>query len=167
VLGSVEVARPDLVPAATAGYRRILVPLTQSAIGDELLATAVKLAAENDASIHVLNVMKVGMESALDAPLEAREETAEVTLAEAQALAAEQGVCVAGRVVRARAIGEAIVEEAVLDGTDLIMLGSSPRWRRQSRFFSPTVDYVLRRAPCEVMVVAFPAQAFAEEGEEG
>ncbi len=35
-------------------------------------------------------------------------------------------------------------------------MGSSPRWRRQSRFFSPTVDYVLRKAPCEVMVVVYP-----------
>ena len=32
----------------------------------------------------------------------------------------------------------------------------APRWRRQSRFFSPTVDYVLKRAPCEVLVVAYP-----------
>jgi len=36
------------------------------------------------------------------------------------------------------------------------VLGSSPRWRRQSAFFSPTVDYVLRHASSEVLVVAFP-----------
>ena len=35
-------------------------------------------------------------------------------------------------------------------------LGPSPRWRRQSRFFSPTVQYVLEKAPCEVLIVAFP-----------
>jgi nucleotide-binding universal stress UspA family protein len=58
--------------------------------------------------------------------------------------------------VRARSIGKAIVEHAGALGADLIVLGSSPRWRRQSRFFSPTVDYVLRNAPCEVLVVAFP-----------
>jgi hypothetical protein len=28
------------------------------------------------------------------------------------------------------------------------------------RFFSLTVDFVLRNAPCEVMVVAFPENAF-------
>jgi len=48
-------------------------------------------------------------------------------------------------------------------GADLIVLGSAPRWRRQSRFFSPTVDYVLRRAPCEVMVVAYPQGVLEEE----
>ena len=43
-------------------------------------------------------------------------------------------------------------------------MGSAPRWRRQSRFFSPTVDHVLRKAPCEVLIVAFP-QGVLEEGE--
>jgi nucleotide-binding universal stress UspA family protein len=58
--------------------------------------------------------------------------------------------------VRARSIGQAIVQEAKEQGVDLIVLGSSPRWRRQSRFFSPTVDYVLKKAPSEVLIVAFP-----------
>ena len=48
------------------------------------------------------------------------------------------------------------MEQAADRGSDLIVVGSSPRWRRQSAFFSPTVDYVLRNAPCEVLVVAFP-----------
>ena len=56
----------------------------------------------------------------------------------------------------------AIVDEAARRQSDLIVLGSSPRWRRQSRFFSPTVDFVLRRATCEVLVVAFPDGVFEE-----
>ena len=67
-----------------------------------------------------------------------------------------------GDVVRARSIGYAIVEEAHRREADLIILGSSARWRRQSRFFSPTVDFVLRNAPCEVLVVAFPDGTFEE-----
>ena len=67
-----------------------------------------------------------------------------------------------GDVVRARSIGHAIVDEAARRNADLIVMGSSPRWRRQSRFFSPTVDFVLRRAPCEVLVVAFPDGTFEE-----
>jgi nucleotide-binding universal stress UspA family protein len=59
-------------------------------------------------------------------------------------------------VVRSRSIEHAVVAEATARGADLIVLGSAPRWRRQARFFSPTVDYVLRNAPCEVLVVAFP-----------
>ena len=66
-------------------------------------------------------------------------------------------------VVRARSLPHAIVEEAKAREADLIVLGSAPRWRRQSRFFSPTVDFVLRHAPCEVLVVAFPDGVFEPE----
>jgi nucleotide-binding universal stress UspA family protein len=72
-------------------------------------------------------------------------------------------VAVDGSSVRARAIGAAIVERAHELDADLIVLGSAPRWRRQSRFFSPTVDYVLRKAPCEVLIVAFPQTVLDEE----
>ena len=65
--------------------------------------------------------------------------------------------------MRARAIGRAIVDRARETDADLIVLGSSPRWRRQSRFFSPTVDFVLRQAPCEVLIVAFPQRVLDEE----
>jgi nucleotide-binding universal stress UspA family protein len=64
--------------------------------------------------------------------------------------------------IRARSIGHAIVEEAIERDADLIVLGSAPRWRRQSRFFSPTVDHVLRHAPCQVLVVAFPDGVFED-----
>jgi nucleotide-binding universal stress UspA family protein len=72
-------------------------------------------------------------------------------------------VTIEGDTVRARAIGEAIVAKAREIGADLIVMGSAPRWRRQSRFFSPTVDFVLRRAPCEVMVLAYPQGILEEE----
>jgi basic amino acid/polyamine antiporter, APA family len=65
--------------------------------------------------------------------------------------------------VRARSIGRAIVDRASEVDADLIVMGSSPRWRRQSRFFSPTVDFVLRHAPCEVIIVAFPKRVLEEE----
>ena len=70
---------------------------------------------------------------------------------------------VEGRIVRARSLGSAIADEARATGADLILMGSAPRWRRQSRFFSPTVDYVLRKAPSEVMVVAYPQGVLEEE----
>ena len=70
---------------------------------------------------------------------------------------------VEGVTVRHRAIGEAIVQRARESRADLIVLGSAPRWRRQSRFFSPTVDHVLRRAPCEVLIVAFPQSVMDAE----
>jgi len=125
-------------------------------IGEEMLATAVKLAQERGASVEALHVIRVPMDLPIDAELHDDEERADASLAEAKLLGADHGVHVEGRTVRARSIGQAIVQEAQDQGTDLIVLGSAPRWRRQSRFFSPTVDYVLKKAPSEVLIVAFP-----------
>ncbi len=128
-----------------------------------MLATAIKLAEERRGAVSVLHVLRVPLDRPLDAALPEAEELAEASLAEAKALAGEHGVELDGRIVRARALGEAIVEAAEEEGADVIVLGSAPRWRRQSRFFSPTVDYVLREAPCEVMVIAYPQGVLEEE----
>jgi len=145
-----------------AEFSKILVPMKLGEIGEEMVATAVKLAQERRASVEALFVIRVPLDQPLDAPLEELEEQAAASLAEAAALGSEHGVEVVGRTIRARSIGEAIVKEAASTGADLIVLGSSPRWRRQSRFFSPTVDYVLRKSPAEVLIVAFP-QGVLEE----
>jgi nucleotide-binding universal stress UspA family protein len=101
-------------------------------------------------------VIRVPLDRPLDAEVIEEEERAEASIAEAKLLGAEHSVAVEGRTVRARAIGQAIVQAAQETDADLIVLGASPRWRRQSRFFSPTVEYVLKKAPCEVLIVAFP-----------
>ncbi|HLY93686.1 MAG TPA: universal stress protein [Gaiellaceae bacterium] len=139
-----------------AAFSKILVPMKLGEIGEEMVATAVKLAQEQQATVEALFVIKVPLEEPLDAPLYDLEEQAAASLAEAAALGADHGVEVVGRTMRARSIGDAIVQAATESGADLIVLGSSPRWRRQARFFSPTVDYVLRKAPAEVLIVAFP-----------
>jgi basic amino acid/polyamine antiporter, APA family len=163
VLGRVVPPEPDLVPALEGIYERILVPMKLGPIGEEILATAIKLAEERGSTVSAVHVIAVPLDRTLDADMLDAEERAEASLAEAKLLAAEHGVVVEGKVVRSRAIGEAIVEEARAEDVDLIVMGSSPRWRRQSRFFSPTVDYVLRQAPCEVMVIAYPQGVLEEE----
>jgi APA family basic amino acid/polyamine antiporter len=145
-------------------FHSILVPMKLGLIGEEMVATAVKLAQERGADVEALHVIRVPLDTAIDAELDVEEERAAASLAEAQLLGSDYGVQVHGQTVRARSIGEAIVDEAERSGADLIILGSAPRWRRQSKFFSPTVEYVLRKAPCEVLVVAFPEGVMEEDG---
>jgi basic amino acid/polyamine antiporter, APA family len=152
---------------AEAEFSKILVPMKLGEIGEEMIATAVKLAQDRGASVEALHVIRVPLELPLDAELLEEEERAEASIAEAKLLGADHGVSVEGRTVRARAIGQAIVQEATEQGADLIVLGSSPRWRRQSRFFSPTVDYVLKKAPGEVLIVAFPQGVLEGDGDGG
>jgi basic amino acid/polyamine antiporter, APA family len=149
---------------AEAAYTRILVPMKLGEIGEEMIATAVKLAQEQGAAVEALHVIRVPLELGLDAELPVEEERAAASIAEAKLLGSDHGVTVEGKTVRARSIGQAIVEEAQASSADLIVLGSAPRWRRQSRFFSPTVDYVLKKAPSEVLIVAFPQGVLEGDG---
>lgn len=158
-----HVVSPDEQALPDAEFKRILVPMKLGLIGEEMVATAVKLAREMGASVEALHVICVPLDRPLDAELLKQDERARASLEEARLLGEEHGVMVEGVTVRARAIGEAIVAEAERRDVDLIVLGSAPRWRRQSRFFSPTVEHVLRKAPCEVLIVAFPQGVVAEE----
>ena len=162
LLEHVRSADEQVLPEAT--YSSILVPMKLGEIGEEMVATAVKLAQERGSSVEALYVIQVPLDRPIDAEMEDAEERAAASIAEAQLLGADHGVQVNGETVRARSIGQAIVDEARSRGVDLIVLGSSPRWRRQSRFFSPTVDYVLRKAPCEVLIVAFPQGVLEGDG---
>jgi APA family basic amino acid/polyamine antiporter len=159
-----KVVAPDehhLESAVT--FNKILVPMKLGIIGEEMLATAIRLASEHGAEVQALHVIRVPLEQELQCELFDEEERAEASLSEAKLLGADHDVTVEGVTVRARAIGAAICERALEVSADLIVLGSAPRWRRQSRFFSPTVDYVLRKAPCEVLIVAFPQSVMDEE----
>jgi APA family basic amino acid/polyamine antiporter len=157
-----HVSPAEALPGA-AEFKRILVPMKLGDIGEEMVATAIALAKESGAEIDAITVVRVPRKFQLEGDLPAEVAArVDASLDEARALAADYGVEVHGDVVRARSIGHAIVDEAERRHADLVVLGSSPRWRRQSRFFSPTVDFVLRNAPCEVLVVAFPDGVFEE-----
>jgi basic amino acid/polyamine antiporter, APA family len=144
-------------------YERILVPMKLGDIGEEMVATAIALAKDDPAEVQAITVVRVPLRFPLEGELPPDVAAhVEASLEEARALGEDHEVEVSTGVVRARSIGHAIVEEAKAREADLIVLGSSARWRRQSRFFSPTVDFVLRHAPCEVLVVAFPEGVFEE-----
>jgi basic amino acid/polyamine antiporter, APA family len=161
--GLLERVSPVSAVPVGVDFERILVPMKLGDIGEEMVATAIALAKERGAEIEAITVVRVPRKFELEGELPPDVATrVDASLEEARALGVDHGVEVHGDVVRARSIGHAIVDEASRRHADLIVLGSSPRWRRQSRFFSPTVDFVLRNAPCEVLVVAFPDGVFEE-----
>jgi APA family basic amino acid/polyamine antiporter len=156
LMGRATPAVPDLVAAPEQEMGTILVPLKLSNVGEEVLATAMKLAEEREAAVHVLCVVKVPLSQPLDAVSGDDEDRAREALDEVREIAEEHGVQLRVRLVRARSLSEAIIAEAKELAADVIVVGSAPRWRSHKRFFSPTVDEVLRGAPCEVMVVTYP-----------
>ena len=149
-----ETVRAPLVLGAAVAleYRSILVPIVAGRESREAVDLAARLAAERRATIVALRVVVIPMELPLDADLAEAEEEADRLLDEAHAIAEIYGVRNVERLVRARHAGRAIVEEAERRQAEIIVLGA-PRSRHR-QIFGSTVDYVLKHAPCRVMVAA-------------
>src|SRR5213076_3589744 len=96
------VSADERVGLAEAEFSKILVPMKLGEIGEEMVATAVKLAQERGAAVVALNVIRVPLDQPLDAELFDQEERAAASLAEAAALGADLGVEVHGHTIRAR-----------------------------------------------------------------
>jgi APA family basic amino acid/polyamine antiporter len=144
-------------PAAALEYRNILVPVAPGYPSDEAMDLACRLATERRASIVALTAIEVPLELPLDAYLPEQLAEANEQLDEARAIGDSYGVRVIGRIARTRNAGRAVVDEAVRRGSEIVVMGGPRRVRLRSgrrRIFGDTVDFVLRHAPCRVMVAA-------------
>jgi nucleotide-binding universal stress UspA family protein len=143
----------------TAEYRRILVPLVDAKESEQAMDIVCQLAAEHGAFVTALTVIEVPVELPLEAHMIEEETEAKRVLELAHAVADLYGVNASVRLVRGREAGEAIVEEARRAKAQIIVL-RAPRKRRisrRARLFGGTVGFVLKHAPCRVMIAAAPA----------
>jgi basic amino acid/polyamine antiporter, APA family len=144
-------------PALALEYRNVLVPVVERHESEEAVDLACRLATERGASIVAVTVIEVPLQLPLDAELpEATEERAHDLLDEVRAIGEAYGVDVIGRIIRARKAGRAIVDEADRRNSEIIVMGAPrPDARaRRGRIFGDTVDFVLKNAPCRVLVAA-------------
>jgi APA family basic amino acid/polyamine antiporter len=162
-----------------AEYGSILVPLMGTALDDDIVQTAGRLAAEEDAesfeddkgaTIEALWVFEVPMSLPIDAALpEAKVKQARAALARAKAVGEEyEGVEVATATVRARRAGQAIVDEARRRGVQAVVLAAEEpskirgggllggRGGPLDNFVGEATKYVLANAPCQVILTAPP-----------
>jgi APA family basic amino acid/polyamine antiporter len=141
---------------ADVDYDHILVPIVGSRISDEMMVLACQLATEKKSSIDALYVIEVPMHLPLDAPLAEERARADRVLAAASVIASQFKVRLTPVVVTGRGTGRAIVEEAARRHSEVIILGAVHKRRIADRVFGTTVDYVLKNAPCEVLVNLVP-----------
>jgi nucleotide-binding universal stress UspA family protein len=138
------------------GYRRLLVPLDAGTESVEALGVACRLAADDWATITAVAVIEVPPLLPLDTHLIDAEDAARRLLERAGATGNAYGVNVTTKIVRARDAGAAIVEQAVVDRDELIVIGATRSRLAESpkRNAPDAVLHVLRGAPCRVMVVS-------------
>ena len=148
-----------LGPGAALEYRNILVPVAPGRETEEALDVACRLATERRARVAATAVVEVPLELPIDAEMPEAEEEANELLDEARTVGDSYGVDVVGRLVRDRRAGRAIVREAEQRNSEIVVMGAPRRKRAQAPIFGGTTDYVLKHAPCRVMVVAARAAA--------
>jgi APA family basic amino acid/polyamine antiporter len=149
-------------PAEALEYANILVPVAAGYPSDEAMDLACRLARERRSRITAVTVIEVPLELPLDAALPEQVAEANAQLDEARAIGESYGVSVVTRIIRARNAGRAIVDEATRRNAQIIVMGGPRRIRLQRgrrAIFGDTVDFVLKHAPCRVMVAAGRAAA--------
>jgi nucleotide-binding universal stress UspA family protein len=143
-----------LGPALTVEYREIVVPVVRSAESEEALVAAARLAAERRSRVAAIHVIEVPLDLPLDVHLPDAEDEANEILDNAAALVEGYGIRAVGRLLRARAAGPEIVDEADRRNAELVILGA-PRARiGRARIFGRTVDYVLKNSTSRVLIAA-------------
>jgi APA family basic amino acid/polyamine antiporter len=153
-LREISKAPPAFGPALALEYRRLLVPVIAGHPSDAAMDVACRLAAERGSRIVALNVVEIPLDRSLNDEMPEYERVANRELDEAVAIGDSYGVRVLGRLERARSAGQAIVSEAEARNAEIIVIGSPARGlaSSQAAVFGKTVDYVLKQAPCRVLV---------------
>ncbi|MGZ5357029.1 MAG: amino acid permease [Solirubrobacterales bacterium] len=164
-------------------YSSILVPVFGTELDDDIVSTAGRLA---DASVapggaaprlEVVFIAELPLTVPLDAPLPKDVlERGTRTLRRAEEVAGEyENVEVGGELVPARTVGAGIVSEARRHDAELIVMGAeSPSRVRGGAILGgigaarpdeigEVTEYVLRRAPCRVLVTAPPEDRVPDE----
>jgi len=123
------------------------------------MEVACRLAADRHAAVTALSVIEVPPELPLAAQMPEEEREARSRNAQARSIAELYGVSLTTRLRYARSAGEAIVEEATDAASEIIVIGAPRKQATHSRRapgFGRTVDFVLKNAPCRIVVAALP-----------
>lgn len=133
-------------------FHKILVPVTDTKADDEAVRLACRLAKKNKGKIWAVYVITLKRSLPLDAEIEPEIRKSEAILDHAESVAEEEDYEVETDVLQAREAGPAIIDEAVERGVDLILIGISYKRRFGQFSLGDVVPYVLKNAPCRVIL---------------
>jgi nucleotide-binding universal stress UspA family protein len=139
---------------------RILVPIAGDDRDDRLISYANKIAQKKYSYISLIYVVEVDQALPLDADLPGDMNHGENVLSRAQdaiCVGLDPKTCaVKADLLQARLAGPAIVDEAVSQNSDAIIMSARVTKKLGKRTVGDTVDYVLKNAPCEVIILRAP-----------
>ena len=139
-------------------YMKFLVPVTGKKADDDIIRTACVLSRKSKGKVYVVHVIEVSRALPLDAEVEEETRSGESVLANAEKIADVMDCQVETEILQARETGPAIVDEAVERGVDMIIMGMEYKKRFGEFGMGDVVPYVLRNAPCPVLLWRGPME---------
>ena len=133
-------------------FGNILVPVNGTEADEEAINLACRLAKKDEGKIWAVYVITVKRSLPLDAEVESENRKAEGILNHIEIVAEKQNYKVETELLQAREVGPAIVDEAVERGVDLILMGVTYKKRFGQFSLGNVVPYVLKNAPCCVIL---------------
>lgn len=133
-------------------FHRILVPVTGTDADDETIRTACWIAKRDKSRLYVMYVITIKRSLPLEAEIESETRRAEEILVSMEKIAEGEDYMIETDLLQAREVGPTIIDQAVDRKIDLILMGVKPHSRFGQFSLGSIVPYVLRNAPCQVML---------------
>ena len=140
------------------GNARVLVAVRDKEHVRELMKLGCQLAKGNEGEVVAVSVAEIGFGLPLDADADVLDQPAREALEQAAVVVQEAcGTQVRVRLLRAREAGPALVDEAVEQGADYLVLGYHGRHGIIGELLlGSCVRYVATHAPCRVILEVLP-----------
>ncbi|MGH2557473.1 MAG: universal stress protein [Thermomicrobiales bacterium] len=152
----------------TARYKRLLVPVNGTPGDNRVLSVVGHLTHQHAVAATLIYVVEVQQSMPLDAELPGEIDKGESVLHRAEEVALRQLdhklSNVFTELLQARSAGAAIVDEAIERHVDAIVMAGSIRREFGRSTMGDAVSYVLKNAPCEVILVR---QSLVDDEREG
>ncbi|MCL0055984.1 universal stress protein [Dehalococcoidia bacterium] len=137
-------------------FKRILVPVNGSKVDDDVIRLACQLARRSKGKVYVTYVIQLERTLSLDVEVKSEVDRGEEALDAAECCAENCGYEVITDLLQARAVGPALVNEAAERSIDLIIIGLGYKTRFGEFSLGDIVPYVLKNAPCRVILLREP-----------
>jgi APA family basic amino acid/polyamine antiporter len=155
---------PTPVGTTPVEYADVVVAFDELTFSETAIATALKLASHKKSDLRVIVTITVPQHLDIDAPLPEAEATAQ-SIIEAARQWAGRGQRIKGEIAKVRAgeAGHRIVRAALDLHADAIVM-PMPHHRPAGKLLSRTLETVLAKRPCRVIIDSAPARPYVATG---
>jgi nucleotide-binding universal stress UspA family protein len=133
-------------------FHRILVPVTGTESDDQTIRMACWIAKKDKSKLYAMYVITIKRSLPLEAEIESETKRAEELLDRMERVAESEDYQLETDLLQSRDVAPTIIDEAVDRKIDLILMGVKYQRRFGQFSLGSIVPYILKNAPCEVML---------------